>query len=433
MVDNDVCEKRLINLSRLLNDGLVVIPNASEKYRNSHITYPYRHDSNFYYLTGFSEPSSALCLKILQGVIVESIFFCLPKNRDEELWTGERLGVDEVKRIFRFDKVFQYDYFLEYLNKTIPDFTQIYANFGQNQEMDQLLFEYKKQSFMRPHDDGHVTLESVLHYIGDLRLIKDNYEIEIIQRAIDITGKAHCQAARTIAPGRWEYEVEAELMGVFYREGSRRTAYDSIVASGDRACILHYTDNNKKIQHDDFVLIDAGCEYNGYASDITRTYPSSGKYEGVKKEIYELVLSAQEEAIKNVSPGKDVDDVHLAAVMVLSQGLIDLGILSQSFDEVISKKLYKKYYMHRTSHTMGADVHDTGFYDMGRRSNLMQPGVVITVEPGLYFVASDDIPSSFWGIGIRIEDDLLVTDSGCLVMSSGIPKSCRDVEAVMRS
>ncbi|WP_092400843.1 MULTISPECIES: aminopeptidase P N-terminal domain-containing protein [Candidatus Ichthyocystis] len=433
MIDNSICLKRLGNLACELENGLVIISNSPEKYRNFHIAYPYRHDSNFYYLTGFSEPSSAICIKIHQGNIAETTLFCLPKNPDEEIWTGERLGIEGAKDKFNFDKFFRYDVLIDELSSMLPDFTHIYANFGQNPKVDQLLYDYQKEKHFSSSYDSSIILEDIQYHIGKLRLIKDNYEIQTIQRAIDITEKAHCQAARSIAPGRWEYEIEAELMHVFYKEGSRRTAYDSIVASGDRACTLHYTNNDKLIQLKDLVLIDAGCEYEGYASDITRTYPASGKYEGLSKEIYELVILAQEEAIRAICPGRDLVEVHLAAINTLSQGLIDMGVFKQPLDDVLSKKLYKKYSIHSTSHTLGADVHDTGFHDVGHKPNILQSGVIITVEPGLYFRKSDDISDSFWGIGVRIEDDVLVTDNGCIVMSSRIPKSCEDVEVMMRS
>lgn len=429
---SDIFRQRREQLASCLKNGLLFLPNAGEKYRNFHISYPYRHDSDFYYLSGFSEPSSLLCLIVLNGIIKESFLFCLPKNHEEELWAGERLGLERAKKEFDFDHVLPYSCVWEKVKSLLKGSVHLYSSFGLNAHLDQILYDYQKESYFCPLYDGPVVLEDVRHHLGRQRFVKDPTEIECIRQAVHITEKAHCQAAKKIKPGLWEYEVEAELMHAFYAHGSRFPAYGNIVASGDRACILHYTENNRRMQEGELLLIDSGCEYKGYASDVTRTYPVSGHYEGLPKELYELVLAAQKEAIESVCHGQEMYQVHLCAVRVLSQGLIDLGVLQGSCEEVMEKGLYKKYYMHRTGHSMGADVHDTGLIDVGLRPNILLSGAVITVEPGLYFWPSDELDSRFWGIGIRIEDDVLVTESGYDVLTKAIPKLCTDVEEMMR-
>jgi len=267
--------------------------------------------------------------------------------------------------------------------------------------------------------------------LNQMRLIKDAHEVDLMKRAANISAGAHRRAMQFAAPGKYEYELEAELLHEFRRHGSQYPAYTSIVAAGANACVLHYVENNRRLGNDDLVLIDAGCELDGYASDITRTFPANGRFSPAQRDVYELVLAAQAAAIAATAPGAGFLDPHDAALKVLVQGMLDFKLLNGTLDEVLEKESYKKFYMHRTSHWLGLDVHDAGEYKNGDAWTKLQPGMVLTMEPGCYIRPADDVPEAFWNIGVRIEDDALVTANGCEIITSAVPKSVADIEALM--
>ena len=425
-------EKRRTRLIKKMGAGIAIIPTASEKIRNHDASYPYRADSYFHYLTGFTEPEAVLVL--IAGKRPQQILFCRDKDKEREIWDGFRYGPAAAKKTFGFDAAFSIKTIDEKLPELIADQAALYFSMGHDAAWDtrvtaalngvRALSRAGKRS---PADirDVHTTLDA-------MRLIKDTHEISLMKQAAKISTGAHRRAMQFAAPGKYEYEIEAELLHEFRRHGSQYPAYTSIVAAGVNACVLHYVENNRRVGKNDLILIDAGCELDGYASDITRTFPASGKFSGPQRDVYELVLESQYAAIAATKPGAGFLDPHNAAVKVLAQGMIDLKLLKGSLSKVLETESYKRFYMHRTGHWLGLDVHDAGEYKNGDKWTALQPGMVLTVEPGCYVRPARDVPKAFWNIGVRIEDDALVTAKGCEIITAAAPKTVADIEAVMR-
>jgi Xaa-Pro aminopeptidase len=420
--------------------GVAIIPTAPEVMRNRDADYPYRHDSYFYYLSGFTEPEAVTVL--VAGKTTQAILFCREKNLEREIWDGYRYGPEAARAKFGFDAAFPIEALNNEMPKLMADAPALFYALGG--ELDARVQTWLQA--VRAQARAGVTAPSTVHDVNvlldEMRLIKDAEEAAIMKRAAAISAEAHCRAMRTSRPGLREYHLEAELLHEFRRQGSQFPAYGSIVATGANSCVLHYRAGDAELQDGDLVLIDAGCELDGYASDITRTFPANGKFTGPQKALYEIVLEAQVAAIAETRPGKRFIDGHDAAVRVLAQGMLDTGLLDAnkvgSIDDVIEKGTYRQFYMHRTGHWLGMDVHDVGEY---RDADLhgeekpwrkLQPGMVLTVEPGIYVRPAENVPEQFWNIGIRIEDDALVTDSGCDIITSGAPKSVSDIEALMK-
>ncbi|MCK9354074.1 MAG: Xaa-Pro aminopeptidase [Gallionella sp.] len=428
---NPYIQRRARLLDRMQR-GIAVIPTAPEVPRNGDTHYQYRHDSDFYYLTGFAEPEAVLVL--IAGDEPKAILFCRDKDLDREIWDGFRHGPDAAREQFGFDAAYTIAQLDEKLVELMGNQPVLYCPLGKDAEWDQRLLKLraavqaKVRSGVRAPDE----LRDVRALLHEARLIKDAHELDIMRRAAAITTDAHRRAMRFVRPDRYEYEVEAELLHEFCRHGARHPAYTSIVASGSNACVLHYIDNNCQLLDGELLLIDAGCELDGYASDVTRTFPVNGRFMGAQKDVYEIVLSAQTAAIAAVRPGTSWNAPHDAAVRVLAQGFVDLKLCHGSLDEVLETESYKRYYMHRTGHWMGMDVHDVGDYKTGGDWRPLQPGMVLTVEPGCYIRPADDVPLELWNIGIRIEDDLLVTATGNEVLTLDAPKTVADIEETMR-
>jgi Xaa-Pro aminopeptidase len=425
--------------------GVAIIPTSPEVKRNSDADYPYRHDSYFHYLSGFTEPEAVIVL--VAGKTPRTIMFCREKDMEREIWDGFRHGPEGARVAFGFDAAFP----ISALDKEIPallaDAPAIYYGLGSDAKLDAQVQSWL--GAVRRQARSGVSAPAVVHdvnvLLNEMRLFKDADEIASMQRAAAISAEAHARAMRFSHPGQTEYQIEAELLHEFRRHGSDSPAYTSIVATGANACVLHYRVGSSVLKDGDLVLIDAGCEFESYASDITRTYPANGTFSEPQRTLYEIVLAAQTAAIAAVKPGSRFNDPHDAAVRVLTQGMLDTGLLDKnklgSLEDVIANGGYRQFYMHKTSHWIGMDVHDVGNYREAGESlsaqqekpwRILRPGMALTVEPGIYVRPAPGVPEQYWDIGIRIEDDALVADDGCEIISGGAPKTVADIESTMK-
>ena len=420
--------KRLL---KAISDGVAIVPTAPEVIRNRDAHHPYRFDSYFWYLTGFPEPEAVVVL--VGGKRPKSILFCREKHEEREIWDGYRYGPKAAKAAFGFDAA----YSIEQLDKKLPellvDRDTLWHAIGHDAAWDARIA--KALNAVRAQTRAGKRAPRAIHdlraELDAMRLVKDAAELTIMQRAADIASAGHARAMRACRPGMAEYELEAELTYEFRKRGADAHAYTPIVAGGANACVLHYVENNKLLNDNTLVLIDAGCEVEGYAADITRSFPVNGRFNAAQKDVYEIVLAAQQAAFAATIPGRHFMEAHDAAVRVLTQGLVDLKLLAGDLDNLIEKGDYKRFYMHRTGHWLGLDVHDAGEYKVGEQWTTLQPGMTITVEPGLYIRPADGIPPALAGIGIRIEDDVRVTANGCDIYTSA-PKTIAEIEEVMR-
>lgn len=423
--------------------GIAIIPTAPEVMRNRDADYPYRHDSYFYYLSGFTEPEAVIVL-VCGEHANQSILFCREKNLEREIWDGFRYGPDAAREAFGFDAAYPIGALDTELPKLMADAPALFYALGSNEKLDAQVQRWLQgvRNQARAGVLPPASAYDVQVLLDEMRLKKDATEIDIMQRSADIAAAAHRRAMRIARPGLREYHLEAEILHEFRNNGSQFPAYGSIVATGANACVLHYRASDAELKDGDLVLIDAGCELDSYASDITRTFPANGKFSGPQKELYEIVLAAQTAAIAETAPGKRFMDGHDAAVKVLAQGMLDTGLLDKnkvgSLDNVIETRAYSQFYMHRTGHWLGMDVHDVGDYrDAYLNGNerpwrTLQPGMVLTVEPGIYVRPAEGVPKQYWNIGIRIEDDALVTENGVHILSAAAPKTVADIEALMQ-
>ena len=424
--------RRRHELAAAIKFGIAVIPTAAERIRNKDAHFPYRFDSYFHYLTGFNEPESVVV--VIGGKPSRSILFCRAKHEEREIWDGFRYGPEEAKTQFNFDDTFAIDEIDKILPQLIENKDAIFTPIGIESNWDNKMMGWlnKTRSRAREGITAPASLIDVREILDEMRLIKDPDELDVMRRAAKISAEAHVNAMLATKPEKYEYEIEAELLYHFKKKGSQFPAYTSIVAGGKNACVLHYIENNAVLNDGDLLLIDAGCELDGYASDITRTFPVSGKFSGPQRMIYELVLDAQQAAMEATSRGNSWQAPHDAATKVLAQGFIDLKLCHGSLDKVLENREYSRYYMHRTGHWLGRDVHDVGNYKDDGQWRSLEPGMVLTIEPGCYIRSAPDIPEQFWNIGIRIEDDAIVNqDSGCEIITSGVPKTINDIESLM--
>ncbi len=427
---------------RALGGGVAIIQTAPEVMRNADADYPYRHDSYFYYLTGFPEPEAMLVL--VAGAQDQAILFCREKNEEREIWDGYRYGPAGAKERFGFDATFPISQIDSELPKLIANAPALFYGLGSSASLDGQMQGWLNavRAKVRTGVAAPSAAYDVRAIINEMRLVKDEHELAIMRRAADITAQAHARAMRTSKPGLREYHLEAELLHEFRRNGSQFPAYGSIVAAGANACVLHYRAGDAELRDGDLVLIDAGCELDSYASDITRTFPVSGRFSGPQKTLYELVLAAQQAAIDATGPGRLFADGHQAALRVLAQGMLDTGLLDKnqagSLDDVIANGSYRQFYMHGTGHWLGMDVHDVGHYHDPAVSatekpyRALVPGMVLTIEPGIYVRPAPGVPEPYWNIGIRIEDDAVITPDGCEIITHKAPKTVAEIEAVMR-
>lgn len=412
--------------------GVAIVPTAPERLRNRDSDYLYRFDSYFYYLTAFPEPDAVLVL--IAGSGPKSVLFCREKNAERELWDGFRHGFEAAREAFGFDEAHPITELDARLPDLLADQPTLFFAPGMDPAWDARVMGWLNQVRAKARTGvvAPADIRDIRSILDEMRLVKDEHEIATMRRAAALSAGAHVRAMRAARPGMMEYEIEAELLHEFRRHGAQFPAYWPIVASGPNACVLHYRENDRLMGEGDLLLIDAGGELDGYAADITRTFPVSGTFSGPQRAVYELVLAAQAAAAGAVKPGNRWDMPHDAAVKVIAQGLIDLGLCTGTLDSVIESEDYKRFYMHRTGHWLGLDVHDAGDYKEGGEWKLLRAGMTLTVEPGCYIRPAENVPERFWNIGVRIEDDALVTETGCELITAAAPKTVADIEALMR-
>lgn len=420
-----------------IGNGTAVLFGAREQRRSNDTGYPFRQDSYLHYLSGFPEPD---CVLLLDGKNRKSILFCREKDPQREIWEGFHYGPEAAEEAFGMDEAHPVALWQEKFAEALKGSDRLFAPWGLYPEYDQLLMQLwhpvrkaatqrSLAEFVRAPD----TLADLCGILDPMRQIKDGYEIGLLRRAGRISAQGHVRAMRYAKAGVYEYQVEAELLHEFMQNGARHVAYNSIVGGGRNACCLHYVDNGCLLQNGDLLLIDAGAEVENYAGDITRTFPVNGTFSPAQKDVYEIVLAANEAAIAQTKPGALWADIHQNALKILVQGLVDLKLLAGSVDGNIESRAYRRFYMHGLGHWVGLDVHDVGgrFKEAGQPQPLL-PGMCTTIEPGLYIAAADDIPAEFHNIGIRIEDNVLVTEHGNEVYTAGAPKKVADIEALMK-
>ena len=425
--------RRKALMAEMEPNSIAILPAAPMYIRNRDVEHIYRQDSDFQYLSGFPEPEAVIAL-IPGREHGEYVLFCRERDPARELWDGLRAGQDGAISEYGADDAFPIGDIDDILPGLIEGRSRVYYAIGSNQEFDHRLMEWintirsKARQGAQPPNE-FVALDHLLH---DLRLCKSANEAKVMRQAAEISARAHIRAMQASRAGLYEYHLEAELDYEFRKGGAKMPAYGSIVAAGKNACILHYRENDAVLKDGDLVLIDAGCEIDCYASDITRTFPVSGRFSMEQKAIYELVLAANEEAFKHIAPGKHWNEAHEATVRVITAGLVELGLLNGDVDELIAAEAYKPFYMHRAGHWLGMDVHDVGDYKVGGEWRVLEPGMAMTVEPGIYIAADNQNVAKKWrGIGVRIEDDVVVTRHGCEILTNGVPKSVAEIEALM--
>jgi Xaa-Pro aminopeptidase len=426
--------RRRKNLMGMMDKHTIaIIPGAREVTRSRDTEYPFRQNSDLFYLTGFEEPDAVLVLVPgrRQGQVV---LFCRERDPDMELWNGYRLGPEGAVAYLGVDDAFPIDDLDEILPGLIEGTQRIYYSMGHDDVFDQRVMGWVNQirKLVRTGAAPPADFTDLAFLLHEQRLIKSAAEVRVMRKAGEISAAAHVRAMQECQPGRYEYHLEAAIQHTFAEHGARFPAYNSIVGSGANACVLHYTENASKMRAGDLVLIDAGCEYQGYAADITRTFPVSGQFSTEQRAIYDVVLEAQRAAIARVRPGNTWNQPHDATVRVITRGLIKLGLLRGKERELIKAEAYRDFYMHRAGHWLGLDVHDVGEYRVDGRWRQLEPGMVLTIEPGIYIAADNTkVPKRWRGIGVRIEDDVVVTEQGCDVLTGDVPKRADEIEALM--
>jgi Xaa-Pro aminopeptidase len=436
------CAERRQTLAQTMlarGGGVAIVMTAPEVARNRDTEYPFRWDSYFYYLSAFPEPQSALVMRATPHGL-ETLLFCREKNLEREIWDGFRFGPEQAKVSFGVDACYPIGELDQRMPGLLADAANVFAPLASSPSIDERMRGWLQavRAQARSGISAPKQVIDVTGLIDEMRLRKDALELATMQRAASISAAAHRRAMQATRPGLYEYEVEAELLHEFRKHGSQFPAYGSIVAGGANACVLHYRENNQRLDDGTLLLIDAGCELDGYASDITRTFPVNGRFSKAQQALYEVVLAAQQAAVEITRPGSHFMQPHEAAVRVLTQGLVDLGLIEGPLDDAIAQERYKRFYMHRTGHWLGMDVHDCGDYHQPtsppheRAWRVLEPGMVMTIEPGLYVQAASDVDERYHGIGIRIEDDAVVTDGGCQLITREVPVSIAEIEALMR-
>jgi Xaa-Pro aminopeptidase len=415
----------------LPKNSAVVIAGASTQYRNADSSHAFRQDSNFWYLSGFNEAESTLVLLINEENDVQSIAFVPEKNELKEIWDGYRAGPEGAMQDHGFDLAFNNTEINDRLPDLLAGHNQVYYPVGKSKTLDADIIDWIKSAKSKDRHSSAIDIADASSKVGNQRLIKDEDEIEIMRKACKISAEAHVEAMKFVKPGMTEQEIEAFYQYEFSKRGGRFSAYTPIVAGGENACVLHYVENSKPLKDGELLLVDAGCEFELYASDITRTYPINGKFTEPQLAIYEVVLEAQLKSIEAISTNNNVMDAQIISEKVITQGLIDLGILQGSMDELHEAGAFRDFYMHKIGHWLGIDVHDAGDYMEDGDYMKFKPGMVTTVEPGIYIPSSADVEDKWKGIGIRIEDDILVTANGNENLTAFVPSNPREIEALM--
>tara|TARA_B100001741_G_scaffold309417_1_gene307059 strand:+ start:1235 stop:2530 length:1296 start_codon:yes stop_codon:yes gene_type:complete len=415
----------------LPKNSAVVIAGAAVQYRNADSSHAFRQDSNFWYLTGFNEPESTLVLLINESKDVQSIAFVPKKDALKEIWDGYRAGPNGAVKDHGFDLAFDNTEIDERLPDLLAGYNQVFYPVGKSQKLDADVIDWIKTARSKDRHSSPIDIADASSKIGNERLIKDEDEIEVMKKACQISAEAHAEAMKFVKPGMNEQELEAFYQYQFSKRGGRFAAYTPIVAGGENACVLHYVENSKALKDGDLVLVDAGCEFELYASDITRTYPINGKFTAAQLAIYEVVLEAQQKSIEAVTVNNNVMDPQIISEKVITQGLIDLGILNGSMEELHETGAFKDFYMHKIGHWLGIDVHDAGDYTEDGEYMKFKPGMVTTVEPGIYISSTANVKDQWKGIGIRIEDNILVTAKGNQNLTDFVPSNPKEIEALM--
>jgi len=419
-------------MRRMQPNSVAIIPGAREATRSNDTNYRFRQDSDFFYLTGFEEPEAIAVVK--PAAESKYTLFVRPRDPEREIWDGRRAGVEGAKSEFGANEAFPAEEFDQKLTEILDGAEVLYYRLGVHRELDDKII--REISRMRALNRKPVhppqTIIDPATIVHELRVVKSTEELELMQTAADIAAEAHCEAMKAARPGMYEYQLEALIEQIFRQRGAAGPSYTSIVGAGPNATVLHYINNDGQLRDGDLLLIDAGAEYKGYASDITRTFPINGRFTKPQREIYDLVLKAQMGCVEMVRPGVTHDQLKQHSIEVLTEGMVELGLLKGKPEELIKEKKYEKFYMHGLGHMLGIDVHDVGRYYHGQESRALEPGVVMTVEPGIYVAANtDDVPEQYLGIGIRIEDDVLCTNNGPRVLTSKVPKDPQEIEALM--
>ena len=430
-MDKSTFKRRRAEFMGLMGEAIAILPTSPTRIRNGDVEYRYRPDSDFYYLTHFPEPE-AVAVLVPGRAQGEFLLFCRDRDPDKEQWQGRRAGPEGAVSRYGADDAFPIDDIDDILPGLLENRRRVYYSMGRHPEFDGRVLEWVNEVRAKARSGVTAPEEFVdpNHVLHEMRLVKGPEEIALMRRAAAIGAEGHRRAIRACAPGRHEYELEAELLYAFRKGGSSCPSYPPIVAGGPNACILHYTENDAPLKDGTLVLIDAGCEVDGYASDITRTFPVGLRFTPEQRALYDIVLAAHDAALSAIGPGREWPAAHEAAVRVLTRGLVDLKLLQGTVDELVENGGYKRFYMHRTGHWLGLDVHDVGDYKVGGAPRILEPGMVTTVEPGLYVPGGDDIPQGFRNTGIRIEDDVLVTKGGCDILSHDLPRRAEDIEAL---
>lgn len=432
MNDKQVFINRRNKLINTLTSGILVIPNSDELIRNQDTVFQYRFDSYFYYLTGFNEPESVLIIDVDNK---KSILFCRDKNHEREMWDGFRYGVEGSKEKFSFDETYSIKEFSNKINGYLINRKNLYYTLGYMPKYDQIIVNglANLRKLSRSGSDYPSVIIDINQIIAEMRLFKDDYDIKLLTKACEISSIAHIEAMKNVKKAVYEYEIEAKIFEVFYKNGARNLAYTPIVAGGKNACVLHYVENNQKLNPSELLLVDAGCEYLGYAADITRTYPINGKFSRAQQAIYEIVLEANKKAIEKVKCGTFWNEPGEVALKIIIQGLIDLNLLKGNVEDNINNGDYKRFYMHKIGHWLGLDVHDVGKYKIDGSWRKFEMGMCTTIEPGIYISPNNNISEEYWNIGIRIEDDILLTENGNINLTDLAPKEINDLETIINN
>ena len=431
---NEFARRRQQLLGMMGEGAIAILPAKQVSKRNRNNEYSYRADSDLYYLSGFPEPEAVLVL-VPGRKHGEYILFCREQDEHTERWSGSLAGQEGAVQQYDADDSFPIADIDDILPGLLENRTRVYYTMGREHGFDQHLIDWINRLRGKARAGVHIpdNIIALDHLLHEMRLIKSAAEIRVMRRAAQISVQAHCRAMQICRPGLYEYQIEAELLHAFMYNGCRSPAYSSIVAGGKNACILHYIQNHDKLKNGDLLLVDAGAEDQNYAADITSTFPVNGKFRRTQKALYNIVLLAQQTAIAQIKPGKHWNDPHEAAVRIITEGLVKLGLLKGKTSTLIRKESYKRFFMHRTGHWLGMDVHDVGEYKVGDSWRVLEPGMVMTVEPGIYIPAGcRGVDKKWWNIGIRIEDDILVTKTGCEVLSAGVPRTVEEIEEFMR-
>lgn len=412
-------------------NAAIVIAGASTQYRNADSSYAFRQDSNFWYLTGFNEAEATLVVLTDNSKTAKSIAFVPEKDKLKEIWDGYRAGPEGAVKDHGFDEAYNNSEINDQLPELLKGRDRVFYPVGKNAGLDQNIIEWIKTAKSKDRHSSAIDIADATSKVGNQRLIKDPHEIDLMKKACRISAESHVEAMKFVKPGMTEQEMEAFYLYEFAKRGGRFSAYTPIVAGGENACVLHYVENSKPLLDGDLLLVDAGCEYDFYASDITRTFPVSGKFTDAQLAIYEVVLEAESKAIAAVSVNNNVMDAQIISEKVVTQGLIDLGILKGSLDDLHAKGAFKEFYMHKIGHWLGIDVHDAGDYMEDDQFMQFKPGMVTTIEPGIYIPSSANVDDKWKGIGIRIEDDILVTPDGNENLTEFVPSDPKEIEALM--